>query len=181
MSQAPTRGGPDRQVRYGRMLGLLFVAAGFAAIGFGWNGAAKTAFPDKQFPYLVSGGVGGLGLIVLGGALLLIAQSRAERIRLTEQLDHLAAALSRTSAASSESGPPADGLVVAGRSTYHRPDCRLVQGKPNLEYLTVEAAKGTGLSPCRVCDPETKDRAPSPPGASRSRPRRRGASRAGRS
>jgi hypothetical protein len=42
---------------------------------------------------------------------------------------------------------------VAGKSTYHRPECRLVEGKTDLDRVSVEVARLQGLSPCRVCNP----------------------------
>ena len=47
--------------------------------------------------------------------------------------------------------------VVAGQSTYHRPECRLVQGKSGLERVTPETAVMNGLSPCRLCNPAVPD------------------------
>ena len=43
--------------------------------------------------------------------------------------------------------------VVAGETTYHRPDCKILQGKTGLTTLTVEQAAAEGLTACRVCDP----------------------------
>lgn len=131
----------------------MFVAAGFIAIGLGWNGMAKLAFVDSQFPYLLSGGATGLGLILFGTGLLVMAQIRSERLRLAEQLERVTGGLGGGAAASAPAS--ANGQVVAGRSTYHRPDCRLVKDKPSLEFVSVESAVGAGLSPCRVCSPET--------------------------
>ena len=78
---------------------LLFaglVLGGFVAIGLGWRAAARTLFVPFQVPALVSGGVGGLALIVLGAGLAatqvarrLAAEERAE----TEDLLDEAAAL----------------------------------------------------------------------------------------
>jgi hypothetical protein len=150
LSQVPDRKGYDRQVRYGRILGLFFCVAGFVAIAFAWNGAAKTAFVDVQFPYLVSGGLGGLALVLLGVGLLMMAQFRGERIRLAEQIQQVGAVISK--AAAPAGGAGAD-EVVAGKSTYHRPECRLVEGKTDLDRVSVEVARLQGLSPCRVCNP----------------------------
>ena len=44
------------------------------------------------------------------------------------------------------------GLVVAGPSSYHRPDCKLLEGRGVLPTVTVEAAQERGLAPCRACD-----------------------------
>jgi predicted RND superfamily exporter protein len=45
--------------------------------------------------------------------------------------------------------------VVAGTSTYHRADCRLIKGRSDLDLVSLEAARLNGLSPCRVCEPPT--------------------------
>jgi hypothetical protein len=161
----------DRQVRFGRILGLVFCVAGFITIGFGWNGTAKTALVDMQFPYLLSGGATGVALVLLGVGLLVMAQLRAERIRLTEELQRVGSVISRAIAAAPSASPAsANGRVVAGKSTYHRLDCRLVEGKSDLDLVTIEAAKASGLSACRVCNPEQGDSAEvtsTPSGASR--------------
>ena len=148
----------DRQVRYARILALIFCIAGGAAIALGWNGAAQQASVDQQLPYLLSGGFGGIALILFGVVLLLIAQIRTERRKLMDVLEVMAVAVGRTSAESGDTlmrlGSDATGTVVVGPSTYHRPDCRLIQGKEGLERLPVRAAHASGLSPCRVCDPD---------------------------
>ena len=150
MSQIPERRGPDRQVRYGRIVGLVFCVIGFVIIGLGWNGMARVACPDCQLPYLLSGGAAGLGFIVVGSALLLAAQLRDERMKLGDQLREMGTAVTR--AASATAGSPA-GSVVAGKSTYHLPTCRLVEGKAEVDLVSVEVARLQGLSPCRVCNP----------------------------
>jgi hypothetical protein len=86
----------DRQVRYARILGLVFCVAGGAAIAIGWNGAARLASPDQQLPYILSGGFGGMALVLLGVALLLIAQIRTERRKLMNVLEEIAVAVGRT-------------------------------------------------------------------------------------
>jgi hypothetical protein len=159
MSQPDDGRGFDRQVRFGRILGLFFCVAGFVTIGFGWNGSAKTALVDMQFPYLISGGAGGVALVLLGVGLLVMAQVRAERTKLVEELRKVGSTVARAIAATSAAGTSPNGRVVAGKSTYHRQDCRLVEGKGDLDLITVAAARASGLSPCRVCNPEQGDMA----------------------
>lgn len=48
----------------------LMVTAGFALMLLGWWGAAHTHRQIEQIPYLISGGLVGLGLVVVGGLLL---------------------------------------------------------------------------------------------------------------
>jgi hypothetical protein len=151
----PIKGRGDRQIRYLRILGLGFVVAGFVVIGFGWSGMAKVACPDCQLPYLLSGGAGGLGLVIVGATLLILSYIRATQFSFTEQVDRINQALVRVAGVAV--GGATDGHVVAGQSTYHRPECRLVQGKTGLEKVTVATAQMSGLSPCRVCNPEHQD------------------------
>lgn len=54
---------------------LMKVGVGLAVLGgivlaVGWFGASGTANVYEQVPYVISGGAGGLGLIVLGSALI---------------------------------------------------------------------------------------------------------------
>jgi hypothetical protein len=172
VSQVPQSKAPDRQVRYGRILGLAFLLIGFLVIGLGWNGMAKNACPDCQLPYLLSGGAAGIGLILLGATLLITSQIRDERMKLAEQLRQVGTAISKAVGA----GPAAASgeLVVAGKSTYHRPDCRLVEGKAEIDRVSVEVARLNGLSPCRVCNPSTgEDGSEKKPAAKRSSSRRK--------
>jgi len=155
------------QVRHARVVALVCAFAGFLAIGLGWMGMARSAAADQQLPYIVSGGMGGVGLITLGVGMLLVAQIRTERQKLATVLEVMALGLAKATrgepielpaAALSGAGTTPDTLVVAGPSTFHRPDCKLVQGKPGLDRLTIDVARSTGLSPCRVCDPlDAKD------------------------
>ncbi|SDH04291.1 hypothetical protein SAMN05216553_11510 [Lentzea fradiae] len=50
-------------------VGTLLMTAGVAAILFAWWGVAHTGYVWEQIPYVVSGGVLGLGLIGVGGFL----------------------------------------------------------------------------------------------------------------
>lgn len=77
---------------------VLFAAitlAGFAAMALGWRVAARTLFVPFQVPALVSGGMGGLALVVLGiGFAAIQAERRAaavERAETDALLDELAA------------------------------------------------------------------------------------------
>src|ERR687896_156104 len=89
-------GDADRRVRLGRILGLAFVTAGFVVIGVAWNGAAGINLRiDSQFPYLLSGGFLGLGLIVTGATLLFLSTVRAERQILTDKFDEMTRLLGR--------------------------------------------------------------------------------------
>jgi hypothetical protein len=145
----------DRRVRLGRILGLVFIASGFIVIGKAWDGSANLVRVDSQFPYLLSGGFLGLGLIVTGAVMLVLAAVRDERQALTERLDEVATLLGRNLSRLqlSSNGSATDGQVVAGAGVYHRAECRVLEGKSGLTTVTIEQAAAEGLEPCRVCRP----------------------------
>lgn len=61
----------DDLVRWMLVPGSIAVVLGFSVMLFGWIGAARTAREIEQIPYLISGGLIGLALVVLGGLLLM--------------------------------------------------------------------------------------------------------------
>ena len=67
----------DPRVSTTIVLGTL-VVAGFALLALGWRGAAATLFVPFQVPYIVSGGLLGLGVLGGGLALLVVHLDRAE-------------------------------------------------------------------------------------------------------
>jgi hypothetical protein len=149
--------------RYGwePVLALGFISLGFILIGVGWNGAASKDCVECQLPYLLSGGIAGLGLIVLGASLLLFVAGRRMLDRLDGKFDSLIEAAQGMAAgehAATNGKAPVpqavpDGMVVVGRSSFHLPDCRLVQGKETMDTATIEDAQARGLNACRVCEP----------------------------
>jgi len=52
-------------------LGMALPIIGLVIIGVAWYGASGTGYVADQVPYLISGGVGGLGLILIGLGLFL--------------------------------------------------------------------------------------------------------------
>jgi hypothetical protein len=70
-----------------RLVGLAFCIGGFVAIALGWSGAAGKDCTECQMPYLLSGGAAGLGLIVFGVGMMIMAQLRTEGRRLAERLE----------------------------------------------------------------------------------------------
>jgi hypothetical protein len=146
----------DRRVRLGRILGLVFIVAGFAVIGKAWDGAAGQNVIPAQIPYLLSGGFMGIALVVTGVTLLLLSTVRGERQILTEKFEEMATLLGRTLSRQqySANGSVADKTqVIAGASVYHLAGCKVLDGKSGLTTITVEQALAEGLVPCRVCDP----------------------------
>ena len=74
-------------------LGGALVIAGFVVVLIGWAGASRTVLVAGQIPYLISGGMMGLGLVFLGGFLyfghwvaVLVRESRERGVEDREDL-----------------------------------------------------------------------------------------------
>jgi hypothetical protein len=148
------------KIRWGKLggqLGILYCLAGMFLVFLGWNGAASYDDVPAQFPYLISGGIAGLGLVVVGSALILAQSNRADRAALQGSLDELRAAIERAGtggAAVPGAQPSAAASVIAGPTAYHRPTCRVIEGQGQLVAMTETAARDSGRTPCRVCAPD---------------------------
>lgn len=152
------------------VIGGIIGPLGLVAVLLGWWGAAHTPNLFEQIPYLVSGGLFGLGLVFLGGFCYFahwlttsIRESRQQSAAILDALVRLEATMDRNnrtlldvalaspSPAAAVEGPAAvDGLVATARgSMAHRPDCVVVAGKESLRRVSVD----DGLEPCKLCDP----------------------------
>jgi hypothetical protein len=149
-----------RWSQLGGQIGIGLAILGFILLFFGWNGAASYDRVPAQFPYLISGGLTGLALVVLGAAFLVVQNARHDRAALQQTIDELRRAVEKMAAvaASPSNGSGAAhlvevaGMVVAGPTSYHRPSCRLLEGRGVLPTISIELAEQQGLSPCRTCD-----------------------------
>jgi hypothetical protein len=80
------------------ILGSIAAPVGLLMIASAWKGTANTGFVFEQIPLLVSGGLGGVALVVLGGFLYFgwwqtraIREARAHADRQAEALEALSA------------------------------------------------------------------------------------------
>lgn len=153
------------------VIGGIIGPLGLIAVLLGWWGAAHTPNLFEQIPYLVSGGLFGLGLVFLGGFCYFahwlttsIRESRQQSAAILDALVRLEATMDRNNrtvldvALSSTPAPPVsvegpaavEGLVATERGTMaHRPDCVVVAGKEALRAVSAD----DGLKPCKLCDP----------------------------
>jgi hypothetical protein len=132
------------------------VAAGFALIALAWNGAAGRDFLAGQFPYLLSGGIGGAALIACGLTIVRVHASRRDSMVIAQKLDDLLVALGREAQAEQtilSAVPDSADIVLAGRGSYHLPSCRLVEGRSDYRPVPAAEAEAEGLTACRICKP----------------------------
>lgn len=137
------------------VLGWLLVAAGALALFLGWYGVSGQALTAKQLPYLVSGGLSGIGLIVVAGVFLATDDVRRQLQRLDafeRKIDDLYGLFIESGATPGEA-EPTEFVALPGGASFHRADCTLVAGKPSARRLTSAAASERGLRPCRLCEP----------------------------
>jgi uncharacterized membrane protein len=147
--------------RFGGRTGMAVVVLGFIMIFLGWNGAASSDRVPSQFPYLISGGIAGLALVILGAALIVVQSNREDRAKLLDEIKELRTALDEggTKSAATNGGRPARsaatgrGAFVAGEVSYHVPTCRLLEGRDALPRVTREEVAERQLAACRVCSP----------------------------
>lgn len=167
---------PERALQ---LLGGILVPLGIIAIVLGWLGASRASYDFQQIPYLISGGLLGLALAVVGGLAYFASwltrlithttmQSQAaiqetgrqaeviveaiERLTAMIQTD---AVLSRTTPLQPVPAVPAAGLVAAARGRVaHVPSCPAVAGRADLVPVAVDE-----LPPCRLCRPDLEPQA----------------------
>ena len=146
--------------------GWAFIAVGLLLTLLGWIGVSGEAIVAKQIPYVISGGIGGVLLAVIGAYFLGTEELRKDsgRLdRLEQKVDELHAALlarpdapvvvadAATAGNGSLAGPQSV-IVVSGGETFHASGCPMTAGKET-EELAVAAATKRGLSPCPLCSP----------------------------
>jgi hypothetical protein len=144
------------------IVGGLLMAAGIAIMILGWYGAAHTPYTFEQIPYVISGGLLGLGLTLLGGLFYFaywltrqVHETRRQADRTEQVFLRFEELIANGSANGQRAAEPklAAGerfLTTAKGTMFHRPDCVVVKGKRGLrEVRGVEP----GLKPCKICDP----------------------------
>jgi hypothetical protein len=143
---------PGQFGKLGNKVALGFIALGLLFILLGYNGAAGNLDVRAQLPYIVSGGLVGVSLVIFGAALMVTQSAREDRRRIEGLLQQLVDA--QPSGGYDSVPSDADGLFAAGTASFHKPGCRLVDGREEIAYVTASEAASRDLKPCRVCQPE---------------------------
>jgi hypothetical protein len=135
-------------------VGGTLMPLGALLIVLGWLGASRTPFVFEQTPYLISGGILGLALVV-GGGFVYFGYWQSLRIRESRrQNEDLTAAVNRLETLLGNGGAAGVGaarfVATAQGSIFHRPDCAVVEGRTNLRKVDPNRED---LAPCQICDP----------------------------
>jgi hypothetical protein len=142
-------------------LGYIFVAAGLIALFIGWWGVSGTALVAKQLPYIASAGLVGVVLVAIGNRIFMTNDLRRDSGRL-DRLEQMVAELhavllARTDAVADAPASRASGAkpfrAVPRGTSYHLPDCSMVQGKETVGISRGEVSS-RNLRPCRMCHPD---------------------------
>ena len=151
--------------RWLAVAGGVMIPLGAVLIIAGWYGSAHTTLPWEQTPYVISGGLLGLALVVAGASFYfgywltrLVGGERELLDVLTRIEARLQAAEgdrpSNTTAGGRAVVTGATGSLVATRSgsLFHRPDCQVVAGRSPKELRAVDVS-APGMSACKLCAP----------------------------
>jgi hypothetical protein len=136
------------------LLAVVLLPAGIAAIALGWTGASRTPFLFEQIPYLISGGLLGVGLLTAGGLLYLgswIARSsqqareRDDELRavMTDLRDDLRRARTETAAQASAAAPAAAQAAPVASAAPPAPAVAAASGSDANPSAAVEQAPTT--------------------------------------
>jgi MFS family permease len=152
------------------VIGALVLPAGIAVIILGWAGAAHGRVDQQQIPYLISGGILGLALVVIGcffywahwlyriydQADLQHQEAMREQAEFHRQL--LAAVAGGRVAPGADldttvaAGTGASYVATASGSNVHKPDCAIVANRTD-NLRQVSRAEAQKMKPCRICEP----------------------------
>jgi hypothetical protein len=158
------------------IVGALLLPFGIAVIILGWHGAAYGNVDQKQIPYVISGGILGLAIVIVGcfffwAHWLYRLHEQAEihhEEALREQRETMKALIAALAAGG---GPVAAGSPISGiefsangrivsrgfvatatGTNFHTAGCPIVANRAGaLRAISDEEAEA--MKPCRVCEP----------------------------
>ena len=158
------------------IMGALLLPFGIAVIILGWHGAAYGNVDQKQIPYLISGGILGLAIVVVGcfffwAHWLYRLHEQAEihhEESLREQRETMKALIAALAAGGGHvaAGSPASAIAISGNgqivsrtfvatatgTNFHTAGCPMVANRAGA-LRTISDQEAEQMKPCRVCDP----------------------------
>jgi hypothetical protein len=142
-------------------LGWICVGLGFLALILGWVGVSGETIVEKQLPFLLSGGLAGIALVVFGARLLLIQDLRRDSGRL-DRLETMVAQLHGALLSRSDAPRVHTSAVAAGSGTlmalptgtsFHTASCPMLTGKERAEPVADRDIASRSLVACPLCEP----------------------------
>jgi hypothetical protein len=140
------------------VIGSALVPLGIGLILLGWYGSAQTTLDWEQTPYLISGGILGLGIVGIGTWLFfaywltrLVRSSEASARREAEhqyKVESLLAEIAAGQRAASHGGRAEELVTTPGGTMLHRIDCVAMRGQE-----VVRPRSKAGLELCGICRP----------------------------
>jgi hypothetical protein len=123
IASARRRGGILGHERFLLSVAAALMVLGLAVILIGWAGAADATVVEEQVPYLISGGLFGLGLTIIGALTLFshwltvgIREARAREAARQADHDALMQALAALAVALDRQEDPRDGTARGARA-----------------------------------------------------------------
>lgn len=126
--------GPAKLASY---IAIGMILGGFAVIALAWNGAASIGYLQGQFPFLLSGGVGGLGLIGVGAGLLFVQVQRELDAAEAREYQRVVDSLRQTVVALGGGAPMAAAVPVAAPARRGESGSVKVVSPPVQEDVTI--------------------------------------------
>jgi hypothetical protein len=144
-------------MRESRLLSaVVLLALGVVLVMLGWYGAAHTNVLSEQIPYLISGGLLGLGLIIVAGILAASAAGERETRAFRREMAEAWARMAQSSNGARRAPDAADAaqvvFVLSGGRSFHVAGCPLLEGKDGVTQTT--RAQASSLAPCKLCGPD---------------------------
>ena len=154
------------------MAGAILLPLGIAVILLGWNGAAHGRVDQQQLPYIISGGLLGLAVVLIGCffywghwlyRLYDQADLRHEQL-IREQREMMGALIEALGQRGPARSSGDDSLRVSGNGSspsfvatptgtnFHAPGCPMVANRTG-ELRAISEQEAQEMKPCRVCDP----------------------------
>jgi hypothetical protein len=117
----------EQPSRFPLVIGFVLVVLGWAVIFIGWWQAGNQDLETGQIPYIISGGFGGFGLVVLGAIAILVdvvrqaeTKLRASAEALHERLHELAESFVRDQQTTPAPAPKASSSPAKARPRRRR-------------------------------------------------------------